>query len=273
MDVFTRKKVSPADRFGLEILPRPLAGQFVDIHCHCLANLDDGPQTMAESLSLCRSLVAEGVTAVVATPHQLGCFEGRNEADAIRRAVATLNGELQKKSLPLQVWPGGDVRVDERIPALLQADRVLTLADGGRFLLLELPLDTILDLRPLLEQLASMSVTAIITHPERNEYLIRHPQAVEPWLGLNGHLQITAGSILGVFGSAAEQTAWHFLTLGMASLIATDAHDRGPRRPRMREAYYAVSQRLGEKTAQKLCIENPREILTGGEITRPDRIE
>ena len=270
---FTRTKAGPSDRPGLDIL-RPLQGpQFVDIHCHCLPNLDDGPQTIAESLSLCRSLVADSVTTVVATPHQLGCFEGRNEADAVRQAVAILNGELQKKSLPLQVWPGADVRVDERIPALLQADRVLTLADGGRYILLELPGDTIVDLRPLLEQLASMSVTAIITHPERNEYLIRHPQAVDSWLDLNAHLQITAGSLLGVFGSAAEQTAWYFLTLGMASLIATDAHDRGPRRPQMRQAYYAISQRLGEKTAQKLCLENPRGILTGGEITRPERIE
>ncbi len=254
-------------------LRRPAGLRLVDIHCHCLAGLDDGPRNMTESLMLCRVLVAEGITTVVATPHQLGCFEGRNEAATIRRAVTILNGELQKKSLPLRVWPGGDVRVDERIPALLQADRILTLADGGRFLLLELPHDTILDLRPLLQELATLSVIPIVSHPERNEYLNRHPQAVDCWFDFNAHLQITAGSILGAFGSAAEQSGWYFVTSGMASVVATDAHDLKTRCPRMREAYYAISQRLGEKTAQKLCVENPRRILTGGEITRPDRIE
>ena len=47
---------------------------FVDIHCHCLPGIDDGPATMLESLSLCRMLCADGIAIVVATPHQLGYF-------------------------------------------------------------------------------------------------------------------------------------------------------------------------------------------------------
>ena len=40
----------------------------MDVHCHCLPGLDDGPQTAEAALALCRALVADGVTAVCATP-------------------------------------------------------------------------------------------------------------------------------------------------------------------------------------------------------------
>ena len=88
---------------------------YVDIHCHCLPAVDDGPATRAEALALCQSLVDDGITAVIATPHQLGRFCDCNEATEIREAVSLLNEELRSTSISLIVAPGGDVRVDERI--------------------------------------------------------------------------------------------------------------------------------------------------------------
>jgi hypothetical protein len=62
----------------------------VDIHCHCLPGLDDGPATMSEALALCEALVADGITTVIATPHQLGRYDRLNSASQVREAVATL---------------------------------------------------------------------------------------------------------------------------------------------------------------------------------------
>ena len=88
--------------------------QCVDIHCHCLPNLDDGPATMLESLGLCRALVDEGITTVIATPHQLGRFSECNEAAQVREAVSILNSELNRNNIDLDVKAGADVRVDDR---------------------------------------------------------------------------------------------------------------------------------------------------------------
>ena len=52
------------ERFGVS--------RSVDVHCHCLPGLDDGPQTLADAISLCRQIVEDGITTVIATPHQLG---------------------------------------------------------------------------------------------------------------------------------------------------------------------------------------------------------
>src|SRR5437870_1213069 len=100
--------------------------QSVDVHCHCLPGLDDGPPTITDALNLCRALVEDGITAVTATPHQLGRYDGRNSAPEIRRAVIELRQALVEAHVPLHIEPGADVRVDERIPELLEQDIVMT---------------------------------------------------------------------------------------------------------------------------------------------------
>ena len=240
--------------------------KFTDIHCHCLPGLDDGPATMAESLGLCRRLAAEGIATVVATPHQLGRFEGCNEAARVREAVGALNESLTNSGVPLKVVPGGEVRVDERICEFLEADKILTLADGGRYILLELPYQVFIDIEPLLTELASMGIKSVISHAEKIAPLATHHQVLHRWLEHSAHLQITASSLVGDFGPEVQKTAWHFLTSGLATLVATDSHDINGRRPRMRAAFERISTRLGEDIARLACIENPSRVINGRDI-------
>ncbi len=259
---------SPAQRERLE---RFKAKESVDVHCHCLPGQDDGPATPAEAIELCRALVHDGVTTAIATPHQLGRFDGHTTADGIRHAVQELNETLGEQGIPLAVVPGADVRVDERIPALLDSDRVLTLADLGKYLLLELPHDTFLNIQPLLAEVAARGVTPVLSHPERNIFLAREPEAVLPWLDRGALLQVTAASLLGRFGPVAEQMAWRWLTAGAASLVATDAHDASERRPCMTLAIMAIARRLGEHAASRACVLNPARLLAGTPIPAHER--
>jgi protein-tyrosine phosphatase len=240
--------------------------QYVDIHCHCLAAVDDGPATMGEALALCRGLSGDGVRVVIATPHQLGRFSGCNEASQIREAVSVLNEELRRNDIPLTVMPGGDVRVDERICRLLEADRILTLADGGKYILLELPHEVFINIEPLLVGLASMGIQAIISHPERHRALIKQPNLLLNWLAGGVRLQVTAASLLGEFGPAVQRAAWHFLASGWVSFVATDAHDLHGRRPLMKAAFEQISAQLGVAVARQVCVENPMRILQGQDI-------
>jgi len=239
---------------------------FADVHCHCLAGLDDGPAGRIESLALCRALAADGIETVVATPHQLGRFEGRYGVSTIREAVGQLNRSLADAGISLSILPGADVRLDERIPQLLQSDAVLTVADGRRYLLLELPHEVFIDPRALLPELASMGVTAVVTHPERHMHLARNPETVQRWAEYNPCLQLTAGSFGGGFGRLAQEAAWTFALAPMPILVATDAHDTSGRAPRMSEAYRLLTQRLGRTVADILCVENPRRAVEGEDL-------
>ena len=242
---------------------------YIDIHCHCLPGIDDGPATMPEAISLCRALVDNGISIAVATPHQLGRYSGCNDAEDIRQAVLDLNQELKNKKIELEVVAGAEVRVDEMICQLLGKDNLLTLADGGKFILLEFPHEIFIDITPLLIDLGSMGITAIISHPERHPGLVRKPEVLSKWLRFPAHLQVTAGSLLGDFGKDAEKFAWQLLSSGQVAVVATDCHNLRKRKPRIRAAFERISDRLGKTAAQLVCIENPLKIVKGKDIETP----
>ena len=253
-----------ADRDGC--LKRFVASEYVDVHCHCLPGLDDGPSTMPEAKALCKALADDGISTAIATPHQLGRFDGAYSTAEIRQAVADLNRMLSEQRIPLTVLPGADVRVDERIPQLLKSGRILTLADTGKYILLELPHVVFVDIEPLIKELVALNVTPIISHPERHNALNRRPKMLLKWLSHSAHLQITAASLLGCFGSEVETAAWHILSSGWASLVATDSHDLNSRRPLMRAAFRLISAKLDEDLARLVCVENPSRAANGRDL-------
>ena len=239
---------------------------FIDIHCHCLPGLDDGPATLNEALILCQQMSNDGITTAIATPHQLGRFEGLNKAVHVRDAVKNLNKLLTDRDIPINILPGGEVRVDQGLCHLLESDEILTLADGGRYLLLELPNEIFIDIEPLIQELASIGIQSIISHAERISQLIQQPKILNRWLEHSATLQITASSLTRGFGSEFQRNALQLLCSGSVSFIATDSHNTDYRKPKMRAAFGFISKNLGQNIAHLLCIENPSRVLDGRDI-------
>lgn len=235
--------------------------RFVDVHCHCLPSIDDGPATMEDALALCRALVADGIKTVVATAHQLGNFENKVSAEKIRTTVALLQGSLSQNEILLQVIPGSDCHVDERIVDMLASDAVVTLADKKKFVMIELPHKVFIDIEPLIRDLADRNIGVIISHPERNRALCGHLDILRKWLKYPVYTQLTAASLVGDFGIDACRAAWWFIEKGWASLVATDAHDLSSRPPRLRAACEIISLRCGSAAAWLLCVENPSRMV------------
>ncbi|MBP7936774.1 MAG: protein tyrosine phosphatase [Phycisphaerae bacterium] len=235
----------------------------VDLHCHVLPGLDDGPASEAESLALCRALVADGVHTVVATPHQLGKMEQRYSALDIRQAVTYLRTRLQVASIPLEVVPGAEVRIHEGLPGLIDEDEVLTLADRGRWVLIELPRLSYIEPLPLIRQLKDAGIRSIIAHPERHVCVQTHPHVIRGWIEAGACIQVTATSLLDRLEEEAYRCAWRMVAEVGAVLIASDAHDADRRRPRLSEAFRAVALRMGERVARRVCIDHPADVLAG----------
>ncbi len=240
--------------------------EFVDIHCHCLPGFDDGPATISEAFMLCRALATEGVIKAVATPHQLGRYEGRNNSANVREAVRSLNNMLKNHGISIKIVPGGEVRVDERICRLLEDDTILTLADGGKYILLELPHEVFIDIEPLIQELVSMGIQPVISHAERIAALTREPDLLLRWLEHSAVLQITASSLLGDFGHEVERVSWDFLAYGYAKFVASDSHNTHSRKPKMRAAFRRIKTKLGEDVARMVCFENPLRVINGLDI-------
>lgn len=233
-----------------------------DIHCHLLPGIDDGAKTWNDALQMAVQAVSEGITTAILTPHQLGSYS-HNRGDTIRQLTADFQTRLDEHRIPLQVLPGADVRIDgDMIDRLLSGD-CLTLGDTGRYVLLELPHELYQPLEPVLAQLDSIGVTGILSHPERNQGILRQPQLIKGLVQRGCLMQITADSLIGTFGPAPEQFCRQMLEQGLVHFIATDAHSPRSRRPRIQQAMQCAAEIAGAEYAQAICCDNPAAVAVG----------
>lgn len=248
------------------------AGQgagFVDIHHHLLPGLDDGPEGWDQSLAMARAAHQAGIRVVVATPHVHPGRPGQPGREVIAGLVDELRARLASAGWgDLEVLPGAEVYPVPDLPRWLSKDgRAWDLGQGARvrYLLVDLPFD---QLPPhfdrLLFEVMLAGVVPVIAHPERNRQLAAHPDQLAALVERGAVAQVTAASLLGGFGRAAQQAALWFIRHGLARVVATDAHDPVHRSPQaMQQAYRYLSQHLGPELAEMLCVRWPLEIARG----------
>ena len=239
-------------------------GGFVDIHCHLLPGVDDGADDWHTTLDMARMAVADGTHTIIVTPHQLGNFSS-NTAGAIRSWTSQLQQVLSEHRIPLQVLPGGDARIEDGMVDRIVGDQVMTLADQGRHVLLELPHELYFPLEGLLAQLRQHGMVGVLSHPERNSGLLRQPELLHGLVDAGCLMQVTAGSLMGTFGDPSKQLGEWMLAEGLVHFLATDAHGTRSRRPLMGRAHQRVAGLTDRQTADDLCIHFPTLVACGGD--------
>jgi protein-tyrosine phosphatase len=249
----------------------------VDLHCHILPGLDDGPQSMDESMAMAESAIADGITHVVATPHASSEFTfdfGR---------VRKLCNELQKRiGKRLTLATGCDFHMDPENLAALKDDAPRFCINQRDYLLVEfneISIPPAMD--QTLHQLRLAGLRPVITHPERNAILSAQPERIAKWLRLGCCAQVTGGSLTGRFGIGARQDALSWIEMGMIHIVSSDAHNTRGRPLKLRPAYDVVRTKFGEEKARALFVENPMAVFEGrslphvpevpDEIARPRR--
>ncbi len=245
----------------------PHAEAMVDIHCHLLPCVDDGARSWRESLEMGRMAWNDGIRTVIVTPHQLGAFD-YNRGDQIRAATAQLQQHFQQHGVDVRLLPGADVRIEPELVERVSAGDVLTLGDHGRHVLLELPHEMYFSLDGCLEQLAQASITAILSHPERNQGLISKPDLIGRLVDRGCLMQITAGSLLGAFGPPSQRVAELMVERGWAHFVATDAHGAKARRPLLSHAMACAAALVGPQAAVEMCCHNPSRVAHGQTVAR-----
>lgn len=227
--------------------------------------IDDGSANLAESITMARMALEDGTTSLIATPHQLG--KNRHvSAEVIRNGVESLQTAIDADEIPVVVRPGADIRIDPELPKLLKQGKVLTLAERGKHVLLELPHDTYYPIDQLLKSLRRQGLVGILSHPERNRGIIRNPNVMWDVIEAGGLLQITAASLTGAFGSSCQEIAELAVDEGLIHFIASDAHDTKHRPFGMRDAYDTICDMASEKLADLVCCENPARVFEGDDV-------
>jgi len=200
----------------------------VDIHCHILPGLDDGSPDMATSIAMACLAVSAGISTVIGTPHWI---EDEHETDPaqVRQTARDLQAELSSRAIPLTVLPGNEAFICPDLPDRLKKGDVLTLADRGTHLLLELPcedLPTYVD--DVIFRLQLQGITPVLAHVERYAYVRSDWHVLDHWVQHGCLAQVNASSL---DGSRGDDIAQDLMDRGLIACTATDAHDAKHRVP------------------------------------------
>jgi protein-tyrosine phosphatase len=232
----------------------------IDLHCHILPGIDDGAPDLALSIEMARAFVADGVSVVACTPHILpGLYH--NTGPQIRQATQRLQQTLAGEGIPLRLVTGADNHMTPSFVAELRAGHLLSLADS-RYVLVEPPHHVAPPrLEDLFFDLLVAGYVPILTHPERLRWIESHYQTIERLVHAGVWMQLTAGSLAGVFGRNARYWAERMLDEGFAHILATDAHDVRARPPNLSQGRELAAKRVGSTEAQHLVVTRPRGVL------------
>jgi protein-tyrosine phosphatase len=247
----------------------------IDLHCHYLPGIDDGAQTLEESLDLARAAVSAGISVAVMTPHvHPGRYE--NTRASIKKLCDAFQRVLWHKDIPLDIRPGGEVRISEEIVTMVEEEQIPFIGqlDGYHIMLLEFPHSHLVPgAEKLISWLLGRRIRPLIAHPERNKDVMRKIEKIQPFVEMGCLLQLTGASVTGQFGKQAQQCALKLIDHEWATVVATDAHNLQHRPPNLDLAYKALTEMRGEPFARELTQEMPaRIVMTNRPLTESMRI-
>ncbi len=236
----------------------------IDLHCHILPGIDDGAQNIEDALAMAQSAVAAGTRYLVATPHiHAGRYE--NTHLTIQPAWDKLVDALDEAKSPLRLSWAAEVRLCPEIMDMVSSEHMPWLGEyeGNKVFLLEFPHSHIPPGSERLTQwLINQNITPMIAHPERNKDVLRDLDKINPFVAQGCMLQVTAGSLAGLFGPPAAQRAIELLEKQWVNIIASDGHNLNHRPPELQSGYKVASQLMGEAYAKRLCSETPAKIAS-----------
>jgi protein-tyrosine phosphatase len=230
----------------------------IDLHCHPLPGIDDGPASTERSLSMLRRAAAAGTRTMVATPHVSAAYP-RTRAGGVESAVRALQVEADAAGIDVRLRAGAELALVHR--EMLHANELpgLRLGDSP-YTLVELPFTATVQFAEMLLAMHSDVQPAVLAHPERCRAFHEDPELLGRLVDQGMLVQVTAASIGGGYGPPVQRSAWGMLEQGLVHVVASDSHDAVRRPPLMREPLEEMG--LGGLIAT-LCQDGPAAILAG----------
>ncbi len=241
----------------------------VDMHCHLLAGLDDGPRTEEDALAMCRIAYDTGTRIAAAGAHQNERWKAVTP-DRIRQAAGRLARMLSEAGIALTVFPCAEVMAHPEVDASWRKGELLSVADRGQYLLLEMPNDRYVDLTDTITKLQQAGVRPILAHPERYEELLHEPGRIEKLIKLGCLVQVSSGSITAPKSGRDEKALKSWFKRGVVHLLGSDGHSPRRRPPKMGEAYQRLVRWLGATGADRVCSTNGLAVFQGLPLRVPE---
>jgi len=232
----------------------------IDVHGHFLPALDDGCATLAESLECLRMMAGAGYDRAFCTPH-CGSPSSNDPSNArVLDLVKLLQEQVTQAGIPIELKPGGELRLSPHIAEDLPKLGVPTYGHHGKYVLADLwEMDWPVWATRAVEWLQKRDFTVIIAHPERMPVLLEEPGKIAELAKLGVLFQGNLGPIGGADSRAVVSLAQRYLMDGRYFMVGTDGHRQGHMAARLK-GLEKVQELVGAEKLQELTVRNPARL-------------
>lgn len=232
----------------------------IDFHSHILWNVDDGSLSKEMTLDMLSIAEEERVEYICATPH----FIINEQEIALKEYLERFQLLTKSYKGNINIIPGLELYMDPKLPEYYKKGMIFGL-NREKYMLIELPMrDIPIYTRDVFYELSILGVRPILAHPERNLKIQQSPSLLMELLDDGVIAQMNAGSLMGVYGQAAKDSAELFVKNNMIHLLGSDAHNNQRRSPRMSKAYSRVKELNPE--LYTWINNNSNRIISGEEL-------
>lgn len=241
----------------------------VDVHTHVAPGLDDGADSIEESLLMLERAYESGTRQLIVTPHFLNRAQCRFEfkkAD-VQRAFEKLSAAKDGAGLKIELFSGAEHFGVTDIGTYIEQGQIIPLA-GSRYVLIEFDFsDDIRRVSFVTSALKNGGFVPVIAHPERYIFLQNEPSGAFTLLENDCLLQINKGSVLGRYGFRARELSFWLLENHLVQLVGSDCHSPYQRTPDMSAAHEMLTYRLGSQYVERIFTGNGLRVIHNETIT------
>lgn len=208
---------------GSSLGPVDLGVLGVDIHSHFIPGIDDGAQTMEQSMELLSAMAELGYRKVITTPHNMA--DGyKNTPEIILGGLERVRDEVRQRGIAIEVDAAAEYYLDHELEKKVADRKILTF--GQEMVLFELPF--ISEPNMLLEiifQMQTAGYRPVLAHPERYAFWYTDFTKYERLKERGVLFQLNMIALSGAYGPQAKQIAERLVDAGHYELLGSDCHN------------------------------------------------
>ena len=195
----------------------------IDLHSHIIPGIDDGVETIEESVLMAQQMQELGYSRMVTTPHVMwDCY--KNTPEIILSGLEDVRHAVKKAGLSIQIDAAAEYFIDEHFIDLLTNDQQFLTLPGNR-LLVELPYSTpLMNTFETLFSIIGKGYQPVLAHPERYTYYYSDPSIYKKLADQGCELQVNILSLTSYYGDNVNKMAEWLLRHNLISFLGTDAH-------------------------------------------------
>ena len=238
----------------------------IDIHSHILNNVDDGSDSLEDTLNILRKAEKAGFSDIILTPHYIENYYD-NTKDFINKKINELKQSLYREEIIVNLHQGNEIMLTDNTPKILQECDISSLANS-RYILFELPFSNkMLNFENIIFELKEIGAIPVLAHPERYIYIQENPDELLKMMNLGILVQSNYGSFMGLYGKKAKVTAEILLKNKLIHFLSSDTHKQGTIYENIDKIIKNLIHISGDnKYIRKITTINAQDILNDFEI-------